>query len=45
MATENVQNLDDPVKVLRWIFKIYDFDARGHIHVNNIKSIVEQIIR
>jgi Ca2+-binding EF-hand superfamily protein len=44
LATENVQNLDDPVKVLRWLFKIYDFDARGQIHVSHIKSIVQQII-
>ena len=45
LATENINNLDDPVKVLRWIFKVYDFDAKGYIPVTDIESIVQQIIR
>ena len=45
LATENIQTLDDPVKVLRWIFKVYDFDAKGYIPVTDIESIVQQIIR
>lgn len=45
LATENINYLDDPVKVLRWIFKVYDFDAKGYIPVTDIESIVQQIIR
>ena len=45
LATESVENLDDPVKVLRWIFKVYDFDAKGYIPVTDMESIVQQIIR
>jgi len=44
LATENINYLDDPVKVLRWIFKVYDFDAKGYIPVTDIESIVQQII-
>ena len=45
LATENLQTLDAPVKVLRWIFKVYDFDAKGYIPVTDIESIVQHIIR
>ena len=45
LATENINNLDDPVKVLRWIFKVYDFDAKGYIPVKHMESIVQQVIR
>ena len=45
MATENIDELNDPVKVLRWIFKVYDYDAKGYIPISEMESIVQQIIR
>ena len=45
LATENIDELNDPVKVLRWIFKVYDYDAKGYIPISEMESIVQQIIR
>lgn len=45
LATENIKNMNEPIKVLRWIFKVYDIDATGYIRVVQIPSIVKIILR
>ncbi len=44
LATECMRNLSRPEKVLRWIFKVNDFNGSGAVKVSSLKDIVGQIL-
>lgn len=45
LATENIKHLNDPIKILRWIFKVYDINGRGVISVLKLPSIVRILLK
>lgn len=44
LATENIHFLTQPEKIMRWIFKIHDYNGKGYISVYKISVIVDQIL-
>jgi Ca2+-binding EF-hand superfamily protein len=44
LATVNISNLDDPEKVLRWIFRVHDFNGTGAVPVSKLGSMIDMIL-
>ena len=45
LATECVSDLNQPNKVLRWLFRVFDAEGKGEISVRKIELIIVSILQ
>ena len=45
LATENIGSINEPINVLRWIFKVFDINATGFMRVVKIPRVVRVLIK
>ena len=45
LATENLKCLNNPEKLLRWIFRVYDYKGVGKINVHAMPNMIVQLIK
>ena len=45
LATESIQKLNQPNEVLKWIFRIHDFEAKGEIPIAKIPLMINSLLR
>ena len=44
LATEGIHKLHKLNEILRWIFRVYDSQGKGEIHVSKIESMVNSLL-
>lgn len=44
LATESIPYLNQPDKILRWLFRVFDSEGKGDIHIQKIEPIVVSLL-